>query len=39
MEKMEIEPENANDVKIGKDTFVGVGTRALKDVFESTNPL
>ena len=42
MEKMEIEQENNNDnndVKIGKDTFVGVGTRALKDVFESTKPL
>ena len=39
MEKMEIEQENNNEVKIGKDTFVGVGTRALKDVFESTKPL
>ena len=39
MQKMEIEQEDDNNVKIGKDTFVGVGTRALKDVFESTKQL
>ena len=41
MDKMEVEEslEDNNNVKIGKDTFVGLGTRALKDVYESTKPL
>ena len=39
--KMEIEePENNNHpVKIGKEVFIGMGNRALKDVYESTKQL
>ena len=40
MEKMEIEEESTNnEVKINKETFVGMGNRALRDCYEFTKNL